>query len=86
MVQIIAIIIGLYLLGEAIAAASQMERGDRFCRLSKYLLLAIVGLALIFESKSVDTWHLVMAITLALFVWPKMKARIEHTFEILIGD
>ena len=86
MVQIIAIVIGLYLLGEAIAAASLMERGDRLCRIGKYLLVAIIGLWLIFDSRQADTWHIVMASALALFVWPKMRDRIEHFFDQLIGD
>lgn len=81
----IAILLGLYLLGEAIAAASLMDRGDRLCRVAKYLLVAVIGLWLIFESKQVDTWHLTMGAALALFVWPKMVTRIQQLFEQLIG-
>ena len=84
--QMIAILLGLYLLGEAIAAASLMDRGDRLCRVSKYLLVAIIGLWLVFEAKQADTWHLVMASALALFVWPKMVDRIRNIFDQLIGD
>lgn len=82
----IAILLGLYLLGEAIAAASQMDGGDKFSRVGKYLLVAIIGLWLVFESGHADTWHLTMAFALTLFVWPKMLKRIDNFFTLLIGD
>lgn len=84
--QIIAVLLGLYLLGEAIAAASLMEGGDKLSRLGKYLLVVIVGLWLVFKPSEADAVHLVMAAALALFLWPKMLKRIDHFFEIYIGD
>jgi hypothetical protein len=85
MVQIISILIGLYLLYEAMEAAAQMERGDKVCRVAKYLLVAVIGLRLIVESGQADIWHLVMAAALALFVWPKMLDRIYYYIDHL-GD
>jgi len=75
--QIIAILLGLYLLAEAIAAAGLMHGGDRLCRVAKYLVTGVVGIWLIVEHDSADAWHLVMAAALALFLWPKMLKRIE---------
>lgn len=76
--QMIAILLGLYILGEAIAAASLMEGGDKLSRLIKYLLIVIVGLWLIFNSRQVDTLHLAMAAAIALFLWPKLIKRIDN--------
>lgn len=84
--QMIAILLGMYILGEAIAAASLMEGGDKPSRLFKYLLIVIVGLWLIFNSKQIDTLHLVMAAAIALFLWPKMLKRIDHFIYLHIGD
>jgi hypothetical protein len=84
--QIIAILLGFYLLSESIAAAALMHGGDRLCRVAKYLLTGLVGICLITEFKSADGLHLLMAAALCLFVWPKMLARIEQLFDQLIGD
>lgn len=84
--QITAFLFGLYLLGEAIAAASLMNGGDRLCRVGKYLLVAICGLWLMLESKQADAWHLTMALALSLFVWPKMLDRIGHFIDRLMED
>jgi len=84
--QIIIILLGIYLLGEAISAAALMEGGDKLSRLGKYLMVVICALWLIFESNHVDFMHLAMAFTLALFLWPKMLKRIDHMFNVLIGD
>lgn len=84
--QVIAILLGLYLLGEAVAAASHMERGDRLCRVIKYLLVAVIGLWLIAESKQADIWHLAMAFALALFVWPKMLERLDQAIKLFFGE
>lgn len=84
--QIIVILLGLYLLGEAIAAASLMDRGDRLCRVGKYLLTAIIGLWLMLESKQADIWHITMALTLSLFVWPKMLDRIGNLLDNFLED
>lgn len=84
--QVIAVLLGIYLLGEAIAAASLMDGGDKLSRVGKYLLVAIIGLWMVFESKQVDIWHITMAAALALFVWPKMLKRIDQIFEHLVED
>lgn len=84
--QIIAILLGLYLLGEAISAAAMMEGGDKLSRLGKYLVVVIVALWLIFESHHADIVHLAMATAIALFLWPKMLKRIDHLFRTLVGE
>ncbi|MBI5917784.1 MAG: hypothetical protein HY849_00195 [Nitrosomonadales bacterium] len=77
MVQAIAILLGLYLLAESIAAAALMPGGDRACRVVKYMVTGIVGVWMIFDHAYVDTWHLIMGFALALFLLPKMVERIE---------
>lgn len=84
--QIVAILLGLYLVAESISAAALMPGGDRLCRLAKYLVTGVAGICLVSASKDVDGLHLIMAAAIALFVWPKMLARIEYIFEQLIGD
>lgn len=84
--QIIAILIGLYLVAESISAAALMPGGDRLCRVAKYMLTGLAGVCLIGDYKNADGLHLLMGAALALFVWPKMASRIEQLFEQLIGD
>lgn len=84
--QIIVFLLGLYLLLESINAAAQMHGGDRFCRVAKYLVTSIIGLNLMLSPAEADAMHIIMAIALCLFVWPKMVARLEQLFDELIGD
>ena len=84
--QIIAILLGLYMVAESVSAAALMHGGDRACRVAKYLLTGLAGACLIAASREADSLHLLMAAALCLFVWPKMVARIEQIFDQLIGD
>lgn len=84
--QIIVFLLGLYLLGEAIAAAALMQGGDRLCRVAKYLVTGVIGIWMIAEPDKADIWHIVMAAALALFVWPKMVKRLESAIEQFIDN
>lgn len=75
--QIIVFALGLYLLGESIAAAALMHGGDRLCRLAKYLFTGAIGIWLTAEPAKADGGHIAMAFALTLFLWPKMLTRIE---------
>jgi uncharacterized membrane protein len=83
---IAAILLGLYLLAESIAAAALMHGGDRLCRVAKYLVTGIVGIWLIVEHDHADAWHIAMAVALALFLWPKMLKRIETLIDEFMED
>lgn len=76
--QIIAIALGLYLLGESIAAAAAMQGGDRLCRVAKYMITGALGIWMVAEPAQVDGGHLATAFALSLFVWPKMLDRIKN--------
>lgn len=84
--QIIVFALGLYLLGESIAAAALMHGGDRLCRMGKYLVTGAIGIWLMLEPKNADCWHIAMALALALFVWPKMLKRIETIIDEFMED
>lgn len=75
--QITAIALGLYLLGESIAAAAAMQGGDRLCRVAKYMITGALGIWMAAEPAKVDGTHLALAFALSLFVWPKMLERIK---------
>lgn len=83
MAGVIACLLGLYLLLEAINQMALMDGGDRACRVAKYVLAALSGLMLATQGwvQRVDWLHLVMACTIALFVWPKMVTRMHHIFK-----
>lgn len=76
MVQIILImVLGFYLLCESIAAASLMDGGDKLGRVTKYLLSGSVGLWLMMQPRQADIWHITMAVSISLFILPKMLQR-----------
>ena len=75
--QIIVIALGLYLLGESIAAAALMHGGDRLCRVAKYMITGVIGIRMVAESAQADIWHIAMAVALALFVWKNTLERLK---------
>lgn len=84
--QIIVFLLGLYLLGEAIAAAALMDGGDRLCRVAKYLVTGVVGICLMVSPGKADLLHITLACALALFVWPKTLHRIETLIDDFMED
>lgn len=78
LVNILVFVIGLYCVLESVSAAAEMHKGDRFCRLAKYLLAGASGLYVIsialHSSASVGVLILITAIALGL--WPRMVYRI----------
>lgn len=84
--QIIVFLLGLYLLGESIAAAALMHGGDRLCRVAKYLFTGVIGIWLIVEAKQADVMHLVMALALALFVLKNTLERIKKIIDELLEN
>ena len=71
--MIAADIIGIYLILEAIDAAASMDRGDKICRMLKYLLCATSGAILLFYS--FEWYHLIFGLTISAFLWSKFVGR-----------
>ena len=76
--NIAAQIIGIYLILEAIDAAASMDRGDKICRMLKYLLCATSGGILLFYS--FDWYHLLFGLTISAFLWAKFVQRLLYVF------
>jgi len=74
-----SILIGLYLLIESTIAASLMDKGDKLCRVAKYLVTGVCGMWMVL-SNGVDSWHIIMGFALILFLWPKMLDRLFIIF------
>jgi len=78
LLNILVTIVGIYCLLESISAASDMHKGDRLCRLGKYLLAGASGLYLILKGFSGHaTWGmLLLSAAIALGIWPRMVYRV----------
>ena len=74
-----AITLGMYCALESVAAAAEMHKGDRLCRIGKYLLSGVTGLYAFYEGiHGGATWQLIMLQSaVALGVWPRMVFRIN---------
>ncbi len=83
MINVLSMMLGPYILLEAIKAMADMDGGDRVCRVAKYVLSATSGLMLAWYGwrGSVDWLHVSLAASLALFAWPKMVSRVRHIFK-----
>lgn len=88
MIPLLLFILGMYIAAESLQAAKLMDRGDRLCRLMKYLGTAIAGCYGMYISvTSAWVWQdLIWAITLALWVWPKMLRRLGFRDRRRAGD
>lgn len=76
--NIILFLIGLYIFLECISAAANMHKGDRFCRMFAYLLGSLSGLyamAIAWQGIA-NTGHILVFLSLALFLWPRMIYRV----------
>lgn len=76
--NILVIIIGIYCLLESISAASDMHKGDRLCRLGKYLLAGASGLYVALKGLSghANLEILLFSSAIALCIWPRMVYRV----------
>lgn len=68
------ILIGLYIVADAIYLASETDGETRFCMIAKYAGAAMSGLFLVLESH--DGLSLLFGSTLALFMWPETYFRL----------
>lgn len=76
MIALSCLLIGLYIVLESIIAASEMDSGDKPCRMAKYLLSGAAGMIIIFYQANLQ--HLIFGLAIAAFTWPKVVKRI-HT-------
>lgn len=83
-ILLLSLLIGLYIMLEAIQAVAAMDGGDRACRVVRYVLAALVGLQLIWYGflQQIDWVHIALAGALALFVWPRMVSRFWALFGV----
>ena len=78
------IVLGLYIAAEAIAKLDSMQR-TRVCELARFVLAGLSGMWLVFvgvtgEARGIT---LVMAFTVALFIWPLTVARFDRAINRL---
>jgi len=78
LVNILVVLVGFYCLLESLSAAADMHKGDRFCRLAKYLLAGTSGLyvILVVVHSSASIGLLILITAVALGLWPRMVYRI----------
>lgn len=76
--NVIVILLGLYCVLESISAAGEMNKGDRLCRIGKYMLAGASGLYCVLIGMHSDaTFGLALLIAaVALGIWPRMIYRI----------
>lgn len=78
LINILVFLIGLYCVLESISAAADMHKGDRFCRLTKYLLAGASGIYVIFVAVhfAASVGMLILITAVALGLWPRMVYRL----------
>lgn len=75
MLQMLSGVVGFYLVIEAVSASAEMNEGDSFFCIVKYLFVGYVGSSLIMYTYTWD--KLIYASTIALFLLPKLGHRIK---------
>jgi len=81
----------VYITTECFLCFYRMDRGDKFCRLFKYVLAVSVpffGLAMCYLQPNMPhkmDW-LLADLSIALFLWPTTYARFTGGFKNRIGD
>ena len=96
MVAIVAVALGLLIFLESVAQGAGMHKGDKFCRMAKYLCTAFFGMALgwagllgvvahlvalpTVQPPPLDWLHIASGCALALFIWPHTYGRFRSGF------
>jgi hypothetical protein len=80
MMHIIAIVLGLYIIIDAIYLASQAHDNDRWCHIARYAAALMCGGYLLGEP--VTDVRLLFASAIALFMWPDTWYRLVNWLEI----
>jgi len=80
MIALLSILIGLYIVCNAIYLASKSNEEKRYCVLAKYAGALMSGLYLIFQSH--DEVSMLFGCTIALFMWPETYYRIYQCVKL----
>jgi len=85
------ILFWVYIVIECCICFWRMHRGDKWCRLAKYVTAAVVpsmgvGIYLLCPFKILSALWLVPDLFVALFFWPTTYARFNGGFKNRIGD
>lgn len=77
-INILVFVIGAYCVLESISAAADMDRGDRYCRVAKFLFSLVSGAYAAYTAATVGAtiWTLVQILAVALAIWPRMIFRL----------
>lgn len=91
MLALLLILFWLYIVTECFICFWRMHRGDKLCRLAKYVMACVVPSAgicifLLCKVKFMAALWLIPDIALALFFWPTTYARFTGGFKNRIGD
>jgi hypothetical protein len=76
----IGVILGLYIMFEAVDDVGRYSGPDRICLVSRDVSTGLAGLMLTWYAAlhKLDGLHLALAVPLALYLWPKMVIRYRH--------
>ena len=82
--NLLAILIGAYIVAETIAQLAAMH-GGKLCRIAKYVLAGVSGLWLVWVGISGHAYGITLVLggALALFIWPRTWIRLENFLEDL---
>lgn len=91
MLTLIHWLFAIYIAVECFLCFYRMDRGDRFCRLAKYVVAVVVpffGLGMCYLQQGLEfiAWWLMPDLAIALFLWPTTYARFTGGFKNRIGD
>jgi len=85
-----SLICAVYIGVECFIAFYKMDRGDKFCRLAKYLAALISSVIVIYYClrcpQKITLEVFVFLITIFLFIWPVMLYRFRGNYRNRIGD
>jgi len=86
----ISFICAIYVSIECFIAFYKMDRGDRLCRLAKYVTSLISSVIVIYwffrAPNEITISVFVMMLAITLFVWPVMIYRFRGDYRNRIGD
>lgn len=80
LLAIISVLIGLYILADAIYLASVTDGENRYCMIAKYVGAAMSGAYLIFDAH--DSVSILLGGTIALFMWPETYFRLMRFLSV----
>lgn len=74
MIKLICVLVGIYLVFDAIYLASHAQSEKRFCMIAKYMGALMSGVYLVCAHASES--RLLFGVTIALFMWPETFYRL----------